>query len=283
LKNNRVKLRLVVNWFENQVLDKGWNAGFRKFFPDTQTLGYAGYLVPLNWLARYPSESEFQAQVIPEQICVVGRELIKRTKMFCQRLDVKVAPAFRFETVWIERKEFPDKNEFAVLVALPIILEDSIDILRLVAAGIKKISIKNLRVQIKPHPTFPPEIIKKFYQGHWPSLFEFVNEDFNNCLERSHLLISIASSVCVEALAKGIPVIVVGSQTGLTQNPIPETITSDIWQLCYNPEEITKSIEFYSSREEKIVKWHEEAGETIRKNYFEPVTHDSVYSFLQYI
>jgi hypothetical protein len=282
LKNSNVRLRLVVNWFENQILDKGWNAGFRTFFPKTATLGYAGYLVPLNWLARYPSEGEFQAKVIPERICVIGQELVKRTKMFCQNLEVSVAPAFRFEGVWDERKEVPNKKTFTVLVALPILVKDAVDLLRIVAESIKTTKIINLQVEIKTHPTLLPEIIKKTYDAHWPSKFKFVKGDFNNCVERSQLLISTASSVCVETLAKGIAVIVVGSQTGLAQNPIPETITSDIWQLCYTPEEMTKAIEFYAFRKEKITKKHEKTGEIIRKNYFEPVTRDSIYNFLKY-
>ena len=282
LKNNSVKLRLVVNWFENQILDKGWNAGFRKFFPETPTLGYAGYMAPLNWLARYPSESEFQAQVIPEKICVVGREIVKRTKMFCQSLEVNVAPAFRFDDVWVERKEVPDKKKFAALVALPIFLKDSIDLLRLVAAGIENCTINNMSIQLKPHPTVSHESIKKAFGLNWPSLFEFVEGDFNNCVEKSNLLISNASSVCIEALAKGIPVIVVGSQTGLTHNPIPEAITEDIWKLCYSPEELSKAIEFYAYRDEEKVKSHEVIGKIIRENYFEPVTRNSVYNFLQY-
>ena len=85
-------------------------------------------------------------------------------------------------------------------------------------------------------------------------MFEFVEGDFNICVEKSNLLISNASSVCVEALAKGISVIVVGSQTGLTQNPIPETITEDIWKLCYTPGEMAKAIDFFAYRDEEQVK-----------------------------
>ena len=83
-------------------------------------------------------------------------------------------------------------------------------------------------------------------------------------------------------LAKGIPVIVVGSQTGLTHNPIPEAITEDIWKLCYSPEELSKAIEFYAYRDEEKVKSHEVIGKIIRENYFKPITRDSVYNFLQY-
>ena len=282
LKNNSVKLRLVVNWFENQILDKGWNAGFRKFYPKTPTVGYAGYLAPLDWLARYPSENEFQALVIPEKICVVGRDLVERIKVFSQNLEVFVGPAFRFQGVWEKRKTMPDVKCFNILIALPILMKETVDMLHLVSESIGKSKIKNMNILLKPHPTVSAENIKLAFGVNWPSLFKFVEGDFNNCVEKSNLLISNASSVCVEALAKGISVIVVGSQTGLTQNPIPETITEDIWTLCYTPEEMAMAIEFYAFRDDEKVKYHKMIGKKIRENYFEPVTRSSVYNFLQY-
>ena len=282
LKNNGVMLRLVMNWFENQILDKGWNLGFRKFYPKTLTVGYAGYFVPQNWLARYPSENEFQSLVIPEKICVVGRGLIESTKLFCDNLDVVAAPAFRFQSVWEKRKYIPNDKHFNILIALPILMKETIEILRLVATSIEITTMSNLRIRLKAHPLLFPEKIKLAFGRNWPSLFEFVKGDFNDCIEKSHLLVSNASSVCVETLAKGIPVIVVGGQTGLTQNPIPETITDDIWKLCYTPEEMVNAVEFYASRNEEKVKQHQETGGNIRENYFEPITRDSVYNLLQY-
>jgi len=281
LKEKNIKLRLVVNWFENQILDKGWNSGFRKCYPETPTVGYVGYIAPLNWLSRYPSESEYQALVIPEQICVVGRGHVERTKVFCQRLDVFVGPAFRFKGVWDKRKTVPDEKYFNVLVALPIMMKETTEILQLVTKGLEKNTINNLCIKIKPHPTVPKESIKNAFGENWPSLFEFVEEDFNKCVEKSHLLISNASSVCVETLAKGIPVIIAGSQTRLTQNPIPETITEDIWRLCNTPEDMENAIEFYAFRDEEKVKHHQAIGRIIRENYFEPVTRDSVTRFLK--
>ena len=153
--------------------------------------------------------------------------------------------------------------------------------LQLVAAGLDKITINNLCIQLKPHPTVASERIKKAFGVNWPSQFKFVEGDFNNCVEKSHLLISNASSVCVEALAKGIPVIIAGSQTRLTQNPIPETITEDIWRLCYTPEDMENAIEFYAFRDEEKEKHHQAIGKIIREKYFEPVTRESVKRFLK--
>lgn len=110
--------------------------------------------------------------------------------------------------------------------------------------------------------------------------FNFMCGDFNDCVEKSNLLVSSASSACMETLAKGIPVIIVGNNSSLTHNPIPETITSDIWRLCYTSQEIVDAIQFYQNRNPEKIKEHEEDGKRIREEYFEPVTRDGVREFL---
>lgn len=87
----------------------------------------------------------------------------------------------------------------------------------------------------------------------------------------------------METLAKGIPVIVVGNNSGLTHNPIPETITSDIWRLCHTPQAIADAIQFYQTHGAEKIKEHEEAGKRIREEYFEPVTREGVREFLGWI
>ena len=58
LKNNRINLRLVINWFENQAGDKGWNAGFSQFYPNIHSIGYRGYITSDLYLCTLPSKCE---------------------------------------------------------------------------------------------------------------------------------------------------------------------------------------------------------------------------------
>ncbi|MCK4830474.1 hypothetical protein KA005_82920, partial [bacterium] len=271
LRKANIKLRIVVDWFENQNIDRGWNAGFRRYYPETLTRGYQGFVVTPHYLCMYPTEEEKKNVVIPHEIMVIGKGLVRSARKFCPHLKVLVAPAFRFQQVWQERKYFPASSEYAILVALPIMVSDAVHILTMLAHGKASLN-KNIRLWIKPHPTMPLAVIKKNFGAGWPEEFEFVSGDFNDCVEKSNLLISSASSVCLETLAKGIPVIVVGNRHGLTHNPIPETITEDIWRLCYTHEEIVDAIQFYKNRSPKKIKEHEEAGKRIREEYFEPVT-----------
>ena len=40
----KYKITTAINWFENQPLDKGWNFGMNKYYPDANTHAYIGFL-----------------------------------------------------------------------------------------------------------------------------------------------------------------------------------------------------------------------------------------------
>jgi len=280
LKQAGVKLRLVIDWFENQNIDRGWNAGFRRFFPKAETIGYQGFIVSPHYLCMYPTKEEKDNKVIPHKVAVIGRGLAQSAHRFCADLDVCIAPAFRFQHVWRKRKHLPSENVYTILVALPIVISEAVYLLKLLDSGTKNDT--DTRLWIKPHPATSEAQIKAAYGVTEAEQFKFVSGDFKDYVEKSNLLImSSASSPCVETLAKGIPVIIVGSRHGLTHNPIPETITSDIWRLCYTPQEIADAIQFYKSRRLEVIKEHEEIGKRIREEYFEPVTREGVREFLE--
>lgn len=278
LNQRNISIKLIVDWFENQVIDRGLVAGFREFFPQTEIVGYVGGPYPDNNIHLIPTTEENKSKVIPAQIAVMGKEMIAQTRLFCPDLKVSVAPAFRFQHVWEEKSTYPNNNQFTVLVALPIILKDGNEILHLLSKVLDK---AHYQFNIKAHPTNNPEKIKKYYGDNWPNKFQFITGDFNTCVETSDLLISNGSSTCLETLGRGIPVIIIGSQSELTQNPIPLTLTEDIWALCYTEEELIAAIIYYAGRDPETIERHRQVGNTIRESYFEPVTGEGAREFLR--
>ncbi|MBF0328452.1 MAG: hypothetical protein HQL10_04790 [Nitrospirae bacterium] len=276
-----IRLRLVVDWFENQVVDRGFNAGFRRFYNGISHVGYQGFVAPDRYLSLFPSNAEYAGEVIPQHVIVVGKALVDRLRQACPNLDVGVGPAFRFGGVWAERKDVPDPSLFTILIALPIMMREGNDILKLAASCLENKMLQTCHFLIKQHPTNKREQILKYFGSGWPNRFQFSDEDVDTSMNKASLLISSASSVCMEALARGIPVIIVGSSSGLTYTPVPHHITDDIWSLCYTSDELMKAILYYKSRDEKTVKRHEALGKDIRGDYFEPVTRESVRRFLQ--
>ena len=114
----------------------------------------------------------------------------------------------------------------------------------------------------------------------WKSEFHVIGGDFNECVSEVDLLIGSTSTTLLEAITRGIPVIVVGSQNGITQNPIPEDVNSIMWELSYTPLELVRSVQSFLSLTTKEKEKLKKVGEKVRENYFEPVTKENVRKFL---
>lgn len=279
LKQMDVRLRLVIDWFENQAIDKGWNIGFRKFFPDVRIKGYQGSYVTNYYMCVCPTEKEMDSSVIPNEISVIGRGSIQSVLRYCPNLSVSVAPAFRFQHLWREKGKEKSSRCYIILVALPIMLNDAVIILQILLKSARFME-NDMQVLIKPHPTTSLDLIKTKLNVELPVNFQFASGNLRDNLEGSDLLISAMSSACLESLAKGIPVIVIGNIKGLTHNPIPPSINSDLWKLCYEPDDLVEAIRFYRNRTIEKIEEHKKEGEKIRRDYFEPVTPDGVRRFL---
>jgi hypothetical protein len=74
LKERSFDLSLVIDWWEGQPLDKGWNLGFHTYFPNTPRKGYLGYAPRTMELQLRPSESEIQYGAAPETISTIGEQ-----------------------------------------------------------------------------------------------------------------------------------------------------------------------------------------------------------------
>lgn len=282
LRERGVRLRLVVDWFENQVIDRALNAGLREHYPEVPTVGYSGYIVSgvYNFYVN-PTEQEYTTGVVPKECGVIGTGHCTSVAQFYPELPVVVAPAYRFSGVWKERSAWPDASTSSVLIALPITLHDCMDILRVVLPFASSAAGEGIHFRIKAHPSLSSDSIRQSLGVPLPPSMEFVDGDFNTWVERSHVLVGNTSSTCVEALAKGIPVVVIGSRNGITQNPIPPSIQSDIWTLCYTPDDVAAALERYIHRDEATLRRHEETGRDIRSRCFEPVTTEGTRRFLK--
>jgi hypothetical protein len=286
LKNHGVLLRLVVDWFENQEIDHGANMGFRTFFPDIPVIGYQGFIVPKHYLCMFPTELEFLHKVIPDEIAVLGRKLIEPAKEFCSSLKVDTAPAFRFQNLWAKRNYEPDLQLFSILISLPIMPNESHEILELMSEIVMELQhtqlgYKKCNFRVKPHPATSPQAVMKQLMAVGFNSAEIVSGNFSDWVEKANIVVSNSTSSCMEALSKGVPVIIIGSRRGLTQNPIPENISRILWNICLDREELIKAIQSYMADYCSRHQEYEALGASICSDYFTQVTPDSIRKFLK--
>jgi hypothetical protein len=273
LKEKEIRLRMVLEWYENQELDRGAVAGLRTEFPDVPVVGYQGYVVSRHYLCMFPTREEQAAGLLPQSIAVVGPAFVEPAREFCPGLASQTAPAFRFRNLWREPPRPPEN--FVVLAALPIHVAEARDILVRLAEACQSYGAR-WHVALKPHPLAPMNRI-----GSTPTGWEIVSGDLDALIAKASVLVSSASSACVQALASGVPVAVMGSLRGLTQNPIPPDTDQGLWDLCYTSGELRASLDRFSARSPDRVARDRAAGRALRERFFTPVTRESVARLLR--
>jgi hypothetical protein len=280
LRERNIRVRLLIDWFENQSIDKGANLGFRRYHPECMIVGYQGYIIPRHYLAMYPSQQEYDSGVLPHRIAVVGRGFTDDRQEFCPDVDATVAPAFRFSGVWREQTCWPDPRFTTVLVLLHLTNANSVDVLRAVSGAGSHALPSDLRWWIRPHPASPPleELLRQARLELPP--YEIAHGDFTSVLEQSDIVVGNTSSTCLEALTKGVPAAIVAAGNKPAQNPIPSSIPQELWRLCFGPRDVALALRDLPQRDPEERRRRQALGVCIRDEYFEPITERGVHELL---
>jgi len=280
LREKSLNLSLVIDWWEGQCLDRGWNLGFNTFFPEILTKGYMGYVPRSMELQQYPSISDIMNQVAPKRICAIGGEICNEFKSINSLVETEITPAFRFDHLWSSNSVEKSSGNFTILLALSIMFEESVNILeQIIDSGL--LTENELEFLIKPHPVMNIETLKNRLGNKWPKSFEAVEGSTSDYIRMSDLLITGMSNIGLEAIVMGVPVIVVERMSGLAYDPIPDSVPKELWRSCRSPKEISEAIDTFRNRTPEEVIKHRALSAQIKRDYFEPVTEEGVCTFLE--
>ena len=279
LSKKKYSFEKIISWFENQPHNKACSKAVSDFLPNVHHIGYQGFFREEYLFCKQPTLMETKAKVIPKQIGVMGNGPMLDIKEFNTKLKVNIAPAFRFSYIHKRDNLNPPSKKNKILVGLPIFHDLARDIIdKLLICNDNK-KIKNIHFMIKLHPACNPNKIFKA-EEKLPNNFSLVDGNFNYYIEKSNLLISSASAVCMETIALGIPVIIIENRNGLSENPISPQINSTIYKKCSNSNEILNAILFFRNiTKEQCIQYSKDA-EWIKKNFFTKPTRKNTLEFL---
>ena len=283
LREAGARVRLVVDWSENQILDRGLVLGFRAAYPGVPIVGYCGYIIaPEQHVYSRPTPRERAADLVPDRLVVVGPALEDGAREFDPSLLVSTGPAFRFAGVWRQRPHRSPSEATTVLLALPISYEGALDILALAACAAPR--LPGVVFAVKAHPmTTARELTRRFEVEHgaWPAAFEFASGDFTDVVGRVDVLAGNTSSTCVEALAQGVPVLIVGNPRGITEDPIPPGLAPEMRRAVFTAEEFARAVVDLAVKDAASLARYAETGRGVRAACFTPVDEDGVRRLLQ--
>jgi hypothetical protein len=103
---------------------------------------------------------------------------------------------------------------------------------------------------------------------------------FGRLLAESNLLVTEASSTCLEALASGVPVIIIMNEAGLTYDPIPAAIPQAMFRKSRSSADLVNAIAHFATLPESAIEEQRAHSKKIRADYFEPITPDGIRRFM---
>ena len=85
--------------------------GLREYHPQTKIKGYLGFIPENYYLGISPVKYEQIGGVLPDEILVIGDAFVPTIKKYLSKMNVSVAPAFRFQdTIHFKKDNNIQKN-----------------------------------------------------------------------------------------------------------------------------------------------------------------------------
>ena len=269
LYKNKINIIKFINWWENQPIDKGYNLALKKYYKNTNVLGYIGF-VPRNFdFQLFPTDYEIKLNMIPDSIGVIGKGYKEIVNKFSTNLNIIDLPALRFDHIFKHKFKINKTKNKNILIALPVDIFKSISLLDNIPKNLDKIFPQfQINIIVKSHPQTPENLTLK----------NFNINNYKNCiigqkstlsyLKECDVLISSMSSICMEALAIGKPCLVFDESIGVEYNPIPNDVDEILWKLCKDNIQILENLSFFLDINTKNNDLIENQSKFIKEKYF---------------
>ena len=193
--SNYLSIKKSINWFENQVIDRGWNLGFRTFFKkhEKNSFGYQNFTRHYNLISFSPSEFENKSKVTPEKIIVISKFFHKISKEFFKKQISILGPTNRFKNI-SKTKIKNSKKRNQIILILSGIREIDRSLIKFVLNAC--LLDKKFKVYVKDHPIMP--LNKIISLKNIPTNLIPVNQKLDNLLKKSFISITSGPTSAIQ-------------------------------------------------------------------------------------
>ena len=274
---------LIICWYENQVNDKALIAGARRVFPLAKIIGAQIFLHAPNWLNSMPSQSEADFQMVPHVLLETSKHQCEIAQSFTKAIPCQPAASLRYAHLYEEAgqngKTGLKKSKPTVMVLLPHELAESIEMLEMIAAATKDLH-DDVDVFIKGHYCYTQQqLVEGYGKKAWPVRFSLYSDSLPEALNIARMVISSNTSAMVEAVARGIPTIILMRQTLLSQDMFAD-INSEMISYCYSKDELISLIRKHLELTDEEIMHFKDLGKRVRELFFSPITSETMKPFL---
>lgn len=245
LKKNDFIINKVVNWFENQPMDKGWNFGFRTFYHKTELIGYQGFTAYPEYMCLSPTKFEEESNVIPKKIVSISKSYNNLRKEFFPNLNIITGPALRFSSLFNKRIIKNKKFDVTIFLEGASKKRD----LKIVSNFIRiNKHFTHLSFFIKSHPILPID----FNVIKLPKNFYVLNYQFPQIAAKTNVAICYgSSSTTLEALSYDCKLIIPFDNLLDRKNLQYLKVDKQLYRICSNDQMLINSINYFIKNDNK--------------------------------
>jgi len=240
LPRHGVRVRHFVDFYEGLDLNHAIAAAVNWHDAEIKLVGFRS-VGSLFYMSATPVPHELEAGVVPHTMAVVGARNADAIQAICPTLCVVTGPGFRYRRTSTMQREIAGAGK-SVLLALPMWLDLACQVITTVDAARRLITHGPTQWQVKCHPGLPATEVLAALEGGLPQDFLLVDGDFYRWLARADVVISVASSTLVEAVALGIPTVCIASGNAPTEIPVPAWVDLRLQRVVYSAAEAAAAI-----------------------------------------
>lgn len=279
LADGGVRPALVLIWCENQASDKALQFAFAEGVGEANVVALLQYFPFANVVNFFNTDGEVRHGVSAKVHWVCGTKMTELCSAYTNLIEYQVVPALRYDH--LHRPQAVAVCEDLV-VFLTSNFEESISILKIALENIDALSLLFRSVVVKPHQALNVDFQSIAIQ-RWPEISDKpLRWEFGvtsvELLGKAALVLTAGSSVALEAIGIGVPVVIAGRKAGLEVNPL-EGIAKDYWRTAYSAHEFLQLLtSWFKSLPSKEIRLA--YGQLFMADYFEPVTQMGMQAFL---
>ena len=282
MKEEKVDLRQVIDWYENQIVDKGFNYGKNYFFPKIVSKGYLGLNSILEINPNFiPSKFEISKNISPKKICLISPKYFKIYKKNKKDIEFCLAPAFRnqnlFDQKYLVNKNIKNNNVFKILINFTGFHFDNLEMINFINKC-EILKSEQISVFIRPHQESKKDVFKKISKE---IKYYFSEKNFYDEMKNTDILISRSSTACFESLIFGVPVLITRRVGGFLPIKNHESFPSNLWFFNNDPLDLEHNIKKIISNKNKYYLQNLEERQKLLKDYFYPISKENITNFLR--
>lgn len=270
---------ILVDAFENMIPDKLFILGFRRYLPQTKLVGFQhGALYPLL-LCLFVTRGESEFAPMPDRVVCNGeffRDILVREGLPADR--TAVGAALRYAHLWAAGKTTQPFTQPTILVPLPLVPDAAVELLTKVVSALEP--VRDVEILVKAHPMSSLESLLSAAQlRELPPQFKFVQGTMGDLIKRSRVVIALSSNTVHEALAAGVPVVVVGREAALDLNPLDWY--PDLNKVVRSPEKLREQVLTLLQATPKDLDDYRQRAQEVLHSCFSPITNDAMQAFVK--